>query len=67
MVGKEKNLNLGIVSDQIGSNGGVNETQFVEFYPLWYSLYSSSLPKTEMFDTYNILLVLLSKSEMVDT
>ena len=64
MVGKEKNLNLGIGSDQIGSNGGVNETQFVEFYPLWYSLYSSS---TEMFDTYNILLVLLSKSEMVDT
>ena len=64
MVGKEKNLNLGIGSDQIGSNGGVNETQFVEFYPLWYSLYPSS---TEMFDTYNILLVLLSKSEMVDT
>ena len=34
MVGKEKNLNLGIGSDQIGSNGGVNETQFVEFHLL---------------------------------
>ena len=59
MVGKEKNLNLGIGSDQIGSNGGVNETQFVEFHPLWYPLYSSSTPKSEMFDTHYILIVLL--------